>query len=111
MEKQPPKNNVISGPWGERIAQQKNAEGKEMSLEKARHIISRATGLSEEFLILCVTAGNSRPSDESIAKQQEAISSWTTEEVVSFANKESNYTLLLQKPALVLAIYNILNKK
>lgn len=103
--------NVIKGPWREPKAGEEKSEDSKMSLEEARAIISRNTGLSESFLILCSTAGNPKPEDIKIFQQKQSIIFWTKAELLAFANDESKHAILLQKPALAIAIYELIMAK
>ncbi len=106
--------NVIKGPWGEPKAKEGKkdiVEGGRLSLDVAQRVISQKTGLSEPFLSLCLGAANPRPSQPKIEEQKREISSWTLNELLAFANDESNHGVLSQKPALAIAIYELVAKR
>jgi hypothetical protein len=102
--------NVIKGPWGSPKNEESKTE-KKMSLEEAREIITEVTGLSDAFLTLCQTARNTIIPDDKIAEQKHLISTWSKVELITFANDQSKHALLLQKPALAIAIYDLVARE
>ena len=127
MNEQPPnlpRNNVIQGPWGKKPPEKtennigdrtpesllENLVGDDPKIDLVRALIGRMNGLSNSFLEVCSTARASRPLEKSISEQKQILSSWTQEDLISFANNESNHKVFLQKPALAIAIYDLLNK-
>jgi len=67
------------------------------------------TGVSDEFSGIYKTAKNSNPLPNKIAEQEKEYSTWTKEELQSFANNPKNYPTFRTRPAMVVAIYNLLS--
>jgi hypothetical protein len=68
------------------------------------------TGLSKEFSDIYNSAKNSNPLPIKIAEQEREYSTWTKEDLQDFANNPRNYPIFQTRPAMVVAIYNILSR-